>query len=1249
MCLQTFVLPTLNGIPMRSNETDQMFTPDFFGHVGKCGGNCKMDMLRNWDGMIDKPTGTKEYNYMPNGNDRSMQWFAFYSNFTSKRLGLYAASHDAASNLQLALATGAWPYGGALHWYHIPPNPLAPLGVKAWEMSYEVVLQGFEGDWFDASQIYRNWAITSANWTRNGDVKARLAKGEFPRYLTTTPLLVESNVGEPAGGTYGHGAAPNDTVASMIRIMDLLHVEEMINWWSNWNVEFYDAKYPQFTARAGFTKRVKEMRSAGIHVVPYTNGRLFDPSIALWNASNASDHMCYSHDGPFREVYHTTGPSANISFFIADPADNYWPETFIDIAKTMKAAGVDGLYIDQLASYFPQPCFSRLGGNAAGSGWADGGRKLFSDVAEVLGPDTAVFSESNAEAYIGDLHGNMALYGWQRCGFVPAFQAVYSGWTVNAGIMEWPVPNKTDPSLRTWNTNKVGQDERTNFPSWMAYSAHQLVYGHIPGAMMTEDLLFVLENSAGALQFWRDMMQLRLHAQDYLVFGQMLRPPTATTEITSVPMCGNKPLEAYPCCPVPVVVAGVYKAPNGSVAAIVANIAEETVEYSAVADLGGGKLADIRVSMPPTSARAIRLKTDDLQPEKHFKGDSYSPQKSSTPLPAGDMFLGMMSPTPRRAANHHDDERYKSDDGASAQGKCTTAADRNLNGECTGGTCRCDLWWTGPQCSSLRLGPAKVDGGYRATSGAQGSSWGGTVVHTAGKWHLFASEWSRGCGLEYWTPNSRIVRSTADTVDGPFVFVEEVLATFYTNPQIVTAADGTLLMYVIGQPCNKTADCLNTTHLPGMPYKYTCRFHNDIQSGISLFSSKDGPTGPWNSHGMILNGSGSANGGMFNNSRTNPAPLVLPDGGVKLVFRGGSKGYKAEFIGASTAVKWAEPYVVTTPNPTSLIKDNLEDPFVYRDCRGGWHMLAHSISPRNQGRVGVHTFSSDGASWTMGRPNLAYTTNVLWADGQTTGLSRRERPVLVFGNTSGCKWVPIALINGALNHSNSSGKLTTGGFHQNTATFTLIQPVLGQTDATGVSAKTDDGATGAHSKAAKQEQLPIHQGCRGRGGTPTLDAEGASFFFGNDRLMFEFDALSSGLVNVTTCDPLTGSYQGFLLPSPPPPPFRVRSAVPLWQLSLSHLCDPPNASVIQAGLRMDGLSSPVVSRSHTVATAGSNTTATLAWVGVSVLTVEKKPLTVDVNVTVSMQADGAAAELRAVVSKHNGGFCLQSLALPNLE
>eukprot|EP01047_Picozoa_sp_COSAG01_P004799 COSAG01_NODE_160_length_23692_cov_9.703599_5_plen_84_part_00 len=77
-----------------------------------------------------------------------------YSNFTTRRLGLYAAAHDPSSHLALALATGAWGSAGALHWWHIPANPLAPLGAgREWRMPYEVVLQGFTGDWYDAAQV----------------------------------------------------------------------------------------------------------------------------------------------------------------------------------------------------------------------------------------------------------------------------------------------------------------------------------------------------------------------------------------------------------------------------------------------------------------------------------------------------------------------------------------------------------------------------------------------------------------------------------------------------------------------------------------------------------------------------------------------------------------------------------------------------------------------------------------------------------------------------------------------------------------------------------------------------------------------------------------------------------------------------------------------------------------------------------------------------------------------------------------
>ena len=175
-------------------------------------------------------------------------------------------------------------------------------------------------------------------------------------------------------------------------------------------------------------------------------------------------------------------------------------------------------------------------------------------------------------------------------------------------------------------------------------------------------------------------------------------------------------------------------------------------------------------------------------------------------------------------------------------------------------------------------------------------------------------------------------------------------------------------------------------------------------------------------------------------------------------------------------------------------------------------------------------------------------------------------------------------------------------------------------------------------------------GCQGRGNAPALSVEGSSLLFGNNLLVFEFDLATNGLVNITACDPISGAYQGFSKPSPPPAPIKAHSAVPLWQLSLSALCTPPNASSIQAGLRLDGLNAPTLSRGYAVDMADRHATLTLVWVGASVQTAQKQSILVDVNVTIRMQAESSTAELGAFVSKRGvGGFCLQTLALPNLE
>jgi hypothetical protein len=66
-------------------------------------------------------------------------------------------------------------------------------------------------------------------------------------------------------------------------------------------------------------------------------------------------------------------------------------------------------------------CF-RNGSSGGGSRWADGNRALFEASVKAAGPRKVIISESNAEAYMGSLHAYLAIYGFEQCGVVPAFQ-----------------------------------------------------------------------------------------------------------------------------------------------------------------------------------------------------------------------------------------------------------------------------------------------------------------------------------------------------------------------------------------------------------------------------------------------------------------------------------------------------------------------------------------------------------------------------------------------------------------------------------------------------------------------------------------------------------------------------------------------------------------------------------------------------------------------------------------------------------
>ena len=361
---------------------------------------------------------------------------------------------------------------------------------------------------------------------------------------------------------------------------------------------------------------------------------------------------------------------------------------------------------------------------------------------------------------------------------------------------------------------------------------------------------------------------------------------------------------------------------------------------------------------------------------------------------------------------------------AAAAAACTVDEDCSLAGVCSaGGVCVCDAGWRGADCGALDLAPATLGSGYNLT--AQGvSSWGGKTVrdpNNSSLYHLFAAEFTGGCGLDYWAPMSRIIRAEGASPAGPFAFSAEVAPTFAHNPTVTwSPADQMWLMFHIGCPYQAPTSCSAPTFScdPGN--------NNNGESGITLRTSPD--LRNWTSRGIVLGATGSS---AWDVDTTNPSAVVMEDGSVLLAYRGCAFNCLSdELLSLAAAQSWRGPYTRLTGAP--IIPNPAEDPHVWRDARGNWHLLMHSLEPGggfgDGPKVGRHAFSRGlvGAPWIFNNATLAYNTKVPFTDGSTVDFFRRERPQLFFSDDGAM--TPLFLTTGV--QQKGSGQ-----------SFTLIQPL----------------------------------------------------------------------------------------------------------------------------------------------------------------------------------------------------------------
>ena len=114
----------------------------------------------------------------------------------------------------------------------------------------------------------------------------------------------------------------------------------------------------------------------------------------------------------------------------------------------------------------------------------------------------------------------------------------------------------------------------------------------------------------------------------------------------------------------------------------------------------------------------------------------------------------------------------------------------------------------------------------------------------------------------------------------------------------------------------------------------------------------------------------------------------------------------------------------SVPSRPSLLSRYFEDPFLYTDARGHFHIIYHTYGTLQQPNttsanatcarpsVSAHVYSEDGFDWHVGW-TPPYTSQVKFDDGETQVLATRERPKLFFSRAADGELQMTHLITGA--------------------------------------------------------------------------------------------------------------------------------------------------------------------------------------------------------------------------------------------
>jgi len=229
---------------------------------------------------------------------------------------------------------------------------------------------------------------------------------------------------------------------------------------------------------------------------------------------------------------------------------------------------------------------------------------------------------------------------------------------------------------------------------------------------------------------------------------------------------------------------------------------------------------------------------------------------------------------------------------------------------------------------------------------------------------MWVSEMVNGCGLKDWGKNSRIIHATAANPNSAFKFQEATLPVWAHNaapvraPKTHTACPGCYYLFHIGSGNGGSpvkCDNMTTPHTAPL-----------AASGgwSSLVHRAKTPAGPWEPLPSIPK-----------TGCNNPAPAFAKNGTLYVLCSSSSIWRSSEPTSAAAWQKVVSVNLNDSPwtggKPSPFLK--VEDPYLYQDKNGNWHLLVHlydyrdgwPVNPNQTMPVLVsgHAYSMDLTTW----------------------------------------------------------------------------------------------------------------------------------------------------------------------------------------------------------------------------------------------------------------------------------------------